>query len=607
MTHHADLELSLSHREADSYVLQLRFTLPDSDVETRLLHETPLVRFDDEQLSAYSLDDVRYGALLGAALFADPQVKAAFQQARDTAQSLQAPLRLRLCLDFNAAALHRLRWETLRHPDDGGLLFTGEQVYFSRYLSSGDWRPVQLRAQSALRALVMVANPANLEQYRLAPLDEPAELARARAGLQHISTTQLGPPATLNTLSTALRDGCDIVYLVCHGALIKGEPVLYLADEANQVKPLRGADLLTRFKEQAQLPSLVLLVSCQSAGDGAGEALTALGPQLAEAGVPAVLAMQGKLSMDTAARFLPVFFSELQRDGCIDRAISVARGTVRERPDWWLPVLFMRLKSGQLWTVEAPAPPRQEYEPETVPIPGGSFTMGSEPGNGIPPHETPAHALELPAYRIGKYPVTNREYAVFLQDDPGRDAPDRQAGCALRQPGKARLDHPVTGVSWDDARAYTAWLSTRTGRHYRLPSEAEWEKAARGTQGQRYPWGEVWADGCCQAAAQASGAVTAYPAGASVYGCEGMLGNVQEWTSTLWGSEANDTAFPYPYRPGDGREDLEAARHLHRTYRIHRGGSYRDAPATLRCSARGYAAPESKVLWRGFRVVLALD
>ena len=72
MTHHADLELSLSRRETDSYVLHLRFTLPDSDAETRLLHETPLVRFDDEQLRAYSLDDVRYGTLLGAALFADP-------------------------------------------------------------------------------------------------------------------------------------------------------------------------------------------------------------------------------------------------------------------------------------------------------------------------------------------------------------------------------------------------------------------------------------------------------------------------------------------------------------------------------------------------------
>src|SRR5215468_5401327 len=106
MTHHADLELSLYHREADSYALQLRFTLPDSDADTRLLRETPLVRFDDEQLRAHHLDDVRYGALLGAALFADPQVKAAFQQARSTAQSLQAPLRLRLCLDFNAAALH---------------------------------------------------------------------------------------------------------------------------------------------------------------------------------------------------------------------------------------------------------------------------------------------------------------------------------------------------------------------------------------------------------------------------------------------------------------------------------------------------------------------
>ncbi|MCB0152816.1 MAG: SIR2 family protein, partial [Caldilineaceae bacterium] len=95
-------------------------------------------------------------------------------------------------------------------------------------------------------------------------------------------------------------------------------------------------------------------VSCQSAGSGDEPTtqddgvLAALGPRLAEAGVPAVIAMQGNLTMQTAAEFMPVFFSELRRDGQVDRAMSVARGAVRERPDWWMPVLFMRLRSGRI-------------------------------------------------------------------------------------------------------------------------------------------------------------------------------------------------------------------------------------------------------------------
>ncbi|MCB9156120.1 MAG: SIR2 family protein [Caldilineaceae bacterium] len=105
-------------------------------------------------------------------------------------------------------------------------------------------------------------------------------------------------------------------------------------------------------------PRLIVLASCQSAGLGSSDltahdegALAALGPQLAEAGVPAVLAMQGNISMETVRQFMPVFFTELRRDGQIDRALAAARSRVRERPDWWMPVLYMRLKSGRIWYV----------------------------------------------------------------------------------------------------------------------------------------------------------------------------------------------------------------------------------------------------------------
>jgi hypothetical protein len=299
---------------------------------------------------------------LSQSLFADPAVQTVFAQARSQAQTLEVPLRLRLFIGPGTPELHSLRWETLRDPQDGSAFLTGERLLFSRYLSSLDWRPVRLRPQAALRALVVIANPSDVGTYQpggrpLAALDVASELARAKTGFGNIPVTALasGGSATLQNLSTHLRDGYDIFALVCHGALIQGEPWLWLEDETGHTHRVAGSELVTRLRELQQCPRLVVLASCQSAGSGAeartddAGALAALGPRLAEAGIPAVLAMQGNVTMQTVAQFMPVFFQELQRDGQIDRAIAVARGAVRERPDWWIPVLFMRLKSGRIW------------------------------------------------------------------------------------------------------------------------------------------------------------------------------------------------------------------------------------------------------------------
>jgi CHAT domain-containing protein len=189
----------------------------------------------------------------------------------------------------------------------------------------------------------------------LAALDVANELAQAKKGLGDIPVTALASnsSATLNNLGTHLRSGYDILNLICHGALIQGEPWLWLEDESGRTHRVAGGEFVTRLQELQQCPRLVVLASCQSAG-----VVAALGPRLAEAGIPAVLAMQGNVTMQTVGQFMPVFFQELQRDGQLDRAIAVARGAVRERPDWWMPVLFMRLKSGRIWY----APGFQEQE-----------------------------------------------------------------------------------------------------------------------------------------------------------------------------------------------------------------------------------------------------
>jgi hypothetical protein len=133
--------------------------------------------------------------------------------------------------------------------------------------------------------------------------------------------------------------------------LHKGQAWLWLEDDAGRVARVSARDYVQRIQDLADgRPSLVVLASCQSAGDGSGEALTALGPQLTAAGVPAVIAMQGNVSMETSSRFMAVFFRGLSDHGVIDRAMAAARAAVQDRPDFWMPVLYMRLEKGSLWS-----------------------------------------------------------------------------------------------------------------------------------------------------------------------------------------------------------------------------------------------------------------
>ncbi len=242
--------------------------------------------------------------------------------------------------------------------------------------------------------------------------------------------------------------------------------------------------------------------------------------------------------------------------------------------------------------------PPQPYEPETILIPAGPFLMGSLPAEGGADVERPQHEVTLPAYAIGRYPVTNAQYAVFLKQ--AKYSPPRGWLGPKAPPGKEQ--HPVVNVSWYDAVAYCDWLRVQSTRPYRLPTEAEWEKAARGTDGRVYPWGNVWADGRCHHHSDTTAPVNAHPEGASPFGCLDMAGNVREWTSTLWGSDYQTPEYPYPYQAEDGREDTAAGTAV---YRIVRGSAYVDDQARHRCAARAWYAPDNKNKHRGFRITIA--
>jgi hypothetical protein len=162
----ADLELRLRRKDATQYGVDLVFSQPDSETDTRPLGQQVVsVRFDEQELRAAALDAKQYGRKLGQMLFADAHLARAFAQARAAAASQERPLRLRLMIAADAPELHTLRWETLIAPDDPLPLALSERVILTRMLGSADWQPVTLRAKADLRALVAIAAPQDLSEY----------------------------------------------------------------------------------------------------------------------------------------------------------------------------------------------------------------------------------------------------------------------------------------------------------------------------------------------------------------------------------------------------------------------------------------------------------
>lgn len=352
MSDPADLEVSLRRRDATHYAVDLVFSQPGNEVDVRPLGQQAVsVTFDLARLLEVALDPAAYGRALSAMFLSDPILAAAVAQCRAVAQSQDRPLRLRLAIAPDIPELHTIRWETLRDPQTDQPLALSERLILTRSLGSADWQPVTLRAKGDLRALTVIAASDGLERFKLAQIDVAAEQQGALAGLGEIPTTVLATPdqVSLSAIMSHLRDGYDILYLVAHGTLVDGEPYLFLDSGQGQVARIPGDDLVARLADLPLRPRLVILANCQSAGDGSRNALAALGPRLATAGIPAVIAMQGLFSIATNTVFAPAFFRELRRDGWVDRALAAARQAVSNRPDWWMPVLFTRLRSGRIW------------------------------------------------------------------------------------------------------------------------------------------------------------------------------------------------------------------------------------------------------------------
>lgn len=239
---------------------------------------------------------------------------------------------------------------------------------------------------------------------------------------------------------------------------------------------------------------------------------------------------------------------------------------------------------------------------ELVRVPGGEFIMGSDPPNdkAARPDEQPQHRLFLPQFYIGKYPVTNQQYAAFVRAT-GHHMPEQWTDGTI----PPRMDnHPITHVSRQSALAFCDWLSKESGFSVRLPTEAEWEKAARGSDGRLYPWGDELptTERCNFKETKIEGAtpVDRFVDGASPFGAMDMLGNVKEWTGSMY-RIGGANPFGYPYTANDGRELLRSQGDFDL---VLRGGSYRSSQSDLRCARRFVEDALNDDV--GFRIALSL-
>jgi formylglycine-generating enzyme required for sulfatase activity len=260
-----------------------------------------------------------------------------------------------------------------------------------------------------------------------------------------------------------------------------------------------------------------------------------------------------------------------------------------------------------------------------VSIPEGHFLMGSDPADLVTclgdvnqwdfAREFPKHLLVLKSFHISRFPVTETQFSAFVDDAGGYEGDEwwTEEGLQWRNafgnpPPRLRESGslPRVNVSWFEAWAFCAWASDRLGAEIHLPSEAQWEKAARGTDGRIFAWGNVFSE---QAANTASlGLSRVIPVGTlplkdGFWGGDGprdMIGNIWEWCSSAV-EDDQGRVFGYPYVADDGREDPRASGGLTRAAR---GGHYGSLPYLARVAYRGRDLPSSRLPRQGFRVVL---
>jgi formylglycine-generating enzyme required for sulfatase activity len=500
-------------------------------------------------------------------------------------------LGLRILLRLGAAPeLESWPWELLH---DRGFLALANETSVVRYLENPS-PPRPEKIALPLKILVVVANPADCE-----PIDGAGEWDRLTRALKplveggKVRIERLSPP-TLPALEKALSRSWHIVHFVGHGRFKDGEGSLILEGEAGGPEEVPGKRLKVLLERQKDL-RLVVLNACVGAKTSPEDILGGVAQSLASAGVPAVLAMRNRVSDRAALAFAERFYESLAMDLPIDGALGEARRAMHS--EWSTPVLYMRapvpLDTRRPWRVLAAAVlgamllggggfwlstvPDKSSDPACPSPPGldmsfveihpGRFSMGAK---GRPVEITHPYCL-------GKFEVTQDEWKKIM------GIPFKQA--------KEGDKLPVGNVSWNDAEMFLSRLAAKEPTaHYRLPTEAQWEYAARAGTSGKFSFGDdrsgLRDNGNCSKVGFPTPGGTFHE---NPWGLYDMYGNVSEWVAD-WEGPLPEDPVSNPKGPATG------------TDRVRRGGSF---TYSMHCdsSYRTGSKPDRRRTDTGFRIV----
>ncbi len=476
-----------------------------------------------------------------------------------------------------------------------------------------------------IKILFLASNPA--DRPRIQCQEEHREISHALQLRDEANTFDIATEfaVRVDDLQTLLLEyKPDIVHFCGHGNR-SGEIIFSKnADESAPVSPKALGDLLgILHKQNGHKIQCVVLNSCFSKVQ-ANEITQH---------VDCVIAGPYEIIDDSAIKFAKAFYANLrqQKKNSIDE-ISFKTAfeygcnaiALHNLDEQYKPLLLQKLLEAMppqeisLTQVKLPA-----IEIDWIEVPAGQFLMGTPKDNlnnstssliyNSHEDESPQYYVNVAAFRISKYPITVEQFAAFIketgyktqaeqygvEDWTGKEL-KRIPGAFWRKPSgfwstvRWRKNHPVTCVSWFDAQEFCKWAGVR------LPTEAEWEKAARGIDGRHYPWGkdsptttncnfqhhdDSWQGDTTR--------VNRYDKkGQSPYGVCDMVGNVMEWTQSLY--------RPYPYDLSDNREELNGSLDKER---VLRGGSFYHTFDRVRCASRESALPTFRSRFVGFRVI----
>jgi hypothetical protein len=355
-----EIEIRVQRKPEGGYVLSGDYREPGLHIPIEEL-ETIDIEPRDAKLLADRVQIEAYSKILSERIFDSLERKTFWQRVQNRAGN--DPVRLRLWVPDE---LQNLIWERLSDPSGSQFLALSQKIIMSRYFADKQSHKLPSPPKKLdLKALLIIANPKDIEEYKLSKIEVSGEVARLRKSLEPIPLSVVGGEyeqayalyATPAAIKAALDEDPSIVIIMCHGTQQQDGWHLILEDDHGNSRRISSATLVQMVQANTRPPHIMILASCESAGDGYDYSRTepSIATELMRCGVSAVLGFQDKISILGVQRFLTRFFTVLQNDRRIDLAVAKSRwelsgsGELGDSGEWWQPVLWLRSESGYLW------------------------------------------------------------------------------------------------------------------------------------------------------------------------------------------------------------------------------------------------------------------